>query len=1107
MPPSRPSVPSDVRPLLQTLPLPLAQLVLRALNAKNAPERHHSAYYLAECTIKLAASARIGVWLEHAALSNSDMTRRLESLVLPSMGHWCELLREISRDLSGRKDAALLPLAALGPELSRNRPEWTAVRALIERAQAEECVPGDGAKQSLKRGALGFFDIVVAYRNEVIGHGAQRSNAYYDDMGALLLAATLEVLGLPALFGGMELAHARSSESGKLEFHGFTGLAGVPLGQLAEGARAGELYLIGPMGRISLHPLVVFGQDEELGRERIGFINRTIRKSRKGADGDVEEIRRTDYLDYASGQTLSGVDSRAAVTALLARLRGKTISAVDIATAENATLSDASADASEETAQQSAVIGDFELLGELGRGSMGIVYKARQRSLKRLVALKVLPPSLSDDPIARKRFSREISALARCDHPNVVKILASGEDGARIYYAMEYVEGADLGRAYTVLSSWRGTDVALREGHLAAAISMSEGATKKDASLQDLPELERIPAPPVLAGRDLAERLTELFADVAEGLAHLHAAGVIHRDLKPSNLMLTADGNRIVIMDLGLARLADESKALTTSDVKILGTLRYMAPEQLQRQLIDVDARADIYGLGATLYELVTCRRVFDGDTEQRLIYQVLHDTPLAPRRVEPRISTDLAAVLSTAMAKSPSDRYPSAQAMADDLRAIAERRPIRARPPGVFRRVTLWFRRTSEKHGFAVAAGLIVLLAFFGVWSIRSAMAPRLCSSDDVDDCAKQCTRGHAGSCHALGVLYEHGSGVAKDEVRAAALFRKACDTGHVIACCTLGSMRLDGKGGAVDYQESAELYLRGCDENNAQCCNLLARVYQYGAGVSHDMARAAELYKKSCERGYATACSNLGRLLDDGTGVPRDAHAAHLLYEKSCTLGSAAGCGNLATSYVDGIFVKQDHERAFSLYTQGCDGGYSFACTGLGTMYENGQGVAKDPERAASLYKHACNDGFPPACSSLGLLYDSGTGVPKDEGRARVLYQQACEKQEAIGCFHLAEMLTEGRAVPKDERRALALFGDLCRRDMARACTSLSEFYRLGQVIPVNLARADELRQKACAGGDEQACTKMPPPKLAPSSHQEKATPPAKPVPPMKSEPLKQL
>ncbi len=651
------------RELMVTLPLPLAQLLRRAMNGKSAAERHHGAFYLAECTLKIASAARVGLWMERALVPGGDLARKLEALVLPSLGHWCELLRELSLSLSKRPDVALLPPICNASELARKRPDWTHVAALCRRGVELEIFGAEPAKQALRRGVLGFFDLVVAYRNVVIGHGAQRTTAFYDELARLLLDAVVEVLAEPALFGGLELAQARlelepDGEASRTTWYALTGLAGLPRDDDAGDATPGHLYLVGPGARVPLHPLVVYRQEDELGREQVGFLNKAARR-RADRDAPAGAVNRAEYLDYASGQTLDGVDTLTALTALLARLEGRAVTAAEVDQKTHETQAEASIEPGDDAAPAGATIGDFELAEELGRGSMGVVYKARQRSLGRVVALKVLPPALAADHVAQQRFKKEMLALARCDHPNVVRILATGTGGGNDYYAMEYVDGTDLARA---------------------------------------------PKIPV-------EHLAELFAGAADGLAHLHDNGVIHRDIKPGNLMLTADGKRVVIMDLGLAKLADESQALTSADVKILGTLRYMAPEQLQRRLVEVDARVDVYGLGAALYELATGRPIHDGETEVRLIQQVLNEEPTPPGRANPALPRDLAAVIQVATAKLPAQRYASAAAFADDLRAVAHDQPIRARPPGIARRAARWGRGHRAALA-AIGAALTALAA-----------------------------------------------------------------------------------------------------------------------------------------------------------------------------------------------------------------------------------------------------------------------------------------------------------------------------------------------------------------------------------------------------------
>src|SRR5262249_50325883 len=345
------------------------------------------------------------------------------------------------------------------------------------------------------------------------------------------------------------------------------------------------------------HPLVA-AREDGIGRLQVGFLNRTVRRTRKGEAGSVQELKRIDFLDYASGELFADADADEALRQLASSESHTQAHTVGVDTPEGPD--------DDEVLEANTVVGDFQLLSELGKGGMGVVYKATQLSVRRKVALKVLPASLAEDPVMISRFHREVTALQRCDHPNVVKVLTSGVDAGRHYYAMEFVQGANLARTLKVLSRWC-TSGQLKEGHLQAAVTSSgrPGHTADDPAMAVTAAVgagEPVPPlPPLTEGRPLESRLAELFADAASGLAHLHEAGVIHRDIKPANLMLTADAQRIVIMDLGVARLEDESRALTATDVKILGTLRYMPPEQLDRRRDALDPRADLYSLGVPL--------------------------------------------------------------------------------------------------------------------------------------------------------------------------------------------------------------------------------------------------------------------------------------------------------------------------------------------------------------------------------------------------------------------------------------------------------------------------------------------------------------------------
>jgi tRNA A-37 threonylcarbamoyl transferase component Bud32 len=294
-------------------------------------------------------------------------------------------------------------------------------------------------------------------------------------------------------------------------------------------------------------------------------------------------------------------------------------------------------------------LGDFRIIREVGRGGMGVVYEAEQISLNRRVALKVLRFGAVADEVAMGRFQREAETVARMHHTNIVPIFAVGsEEGVR-YYAMQFIEGRDL-------------SVRIREAR--------DGESEI--------------SPGQLAGWGL---------QAAEALAHAHQRGVIHRDIKPSNLILDQDG-RIWLTDFGLARRADDATLSVAG--ALLGTPRYMSPEQARATTNPVDHRTDIYSLGATLYELATRRPIFEAAHPHAVITQILNDEPLAPRRLAPELPRDLDTIILKCLAKDPGRRYASAQALADDLRAFLAGRPISARLPSLPERAARWAKKIA---------------------------------------------------------------------------------------------------------------------------------------------------------------------------------------------------------------------------------------------------------------------------------------------------------------------------------------------------------------------------------------------------------------------------
>jgi tetratricopeptide (TPR) repeat protein len=295
-------------------------------------------------------------------------------------------------------------------------------------------------------------------------------------------------------------------------------------------------------------------------------------------------------------------------------------------------------------------LGDYTLLRERGRGGMGVVYEAVDRRLGRRVALKVLPAHLTLQQQAVARFKREALAAARLDDPGIVKVFDVGSDGDTHWFAMELIEGRSLAEQRT---------------------------------------------PPV-------RRAVDWIRAVAESLQHAHEQGILHRDLKPSNILLRGNGTP-VLTDFGLAR--EVSMPSLTMTGGFLGTPNYVSPEQARGDALD--ARSDVFSLGATLYELCTGTKPFDAPDPQRVLHRVVHDDPRNPAAMRPSIDEDLAAVILRALEKSPDDRYASAGDLAADLAAWLERRPVSARPISQWTRTLRWVRREPLR------ATLAVVLAF----------------------------------------------------------------------------------------------------------------------------------------------------------------------------------------------------------------------------------------------------------------------------------------------------------------------------------------------------------------------------------------------------------
>jgi serine/threonine protein kinase len=343
---------------------------------------------------------------------------------------------------------------------------------------------------------------------------------------------------------------------------------------------------------------------------------------------------------------------------------------------------------------EAGTLGDFRLLREVGRGGMGVVYEAEQISLKRRVALKVLPFAAALDPRHLRRFRNEAQAAAQLHHPHIVAVHAVGCERGVHYFAMQFIDGQSLADVIA----------GLRQGCPPGPV---EGAAPPDADTAS--------AAALATGRSARDgtffrSVARLGVQAAEALDHAHQQGVIHRDVKPANLLLDAAGH-LWVADFGLARCPAEPALTCSGDV--LGTLRYMSPEQALAKRDLVDHRSDIYSLGATLYEALTLEPAYPGADREELLRQLAAGEPRPPRRLNPAVPVALETVVLKAMAREPERRYATAQELADDLRRFLEGRPVLASRPTWRERAGRWARRHRQA---VAAAALLLFLALAGL-------------------------------------------------------------------------------------------------------------------------------------------------------------------------------------------------------------------------------------------------------------------------------------------------------------------------------------------------------------------------------------------------------
>jgi serine/threonine protein kinase/tetratricopeptide (TPR) repeat protein len=702
--------------LLRRLPLPLAQLYRRAHNAKTARDAHDFAFYLWEAALKLLAGSA-AVSYRHEQPTDPKIAAALANLARPSLGHWCEIVRRLTPVLAQRGVAGYKAVEEIVYGRPRNDlPRCAGLFSALDFALGK----GGGPRPTVQVGDL--LDRLVEYRNKTSGHGAPAAHTSEMLRGladALMLAAGELFVRVDVLAGRrlMYVAEVRPVRGSWLVER--VELAGVAPWRVAslEVARAeGQpppaetgVYLADPAApddlaaMTRLHPYVVYEPESE----SVLFLN----AQRSG--------RRVELLCYTSGRTVELTGANAA-----------------------GSVRDGPDDEPAAADVDSAIgrcIGEYRLITELGRGAMGVVYRAWQPSLNREVAIKVQPRT--GDAKADARFRREVRALGRVEHPNLIKVHTSGSDGDYFYYTMELVEGAPLAAVSDALTQDGRTtvvDLPVFQEKVGKAYAAAKAAEKpltladkadpfkrrlgeKSRDLVSLPDLlleARQGKVPEL-GRDIVRQIVMLARQVAEAAHALHEAGILHRDIKPGNILVTADGNTAVLMDLGLAQLADDVEGRLTRTRQFVGTLRYASPQQVLASG-PLDRRADVYSLGATLWELLALRPLF-GATEitptMALMEMIQRNDPERVGRVNRAVDQDLEAVVHKCLEKSPDGRYPSAKELADDLGRWLEGKPVKARPVRRWERAWKWSKRRPLLSGLSAALVLAVVAGTVASW------------------------------------------------------------------------------------------------------------------------------------------------------------------------------------------------------------------------------------------------------------------------------------------------------------------------------------------------------------------------------------------------------
>jgi serine/threonine protein kinase len=557
------------------------------------------------------------------------------------------------------------------------------------------------------------------------------------------------------------------------------------------------------------------------------------------------------------------------------------------------------------------LVNRYEILEYVGKGGMGIVYKAHDRTLDETVAIKTLREQPFDDPSLTQRFLAEIKLARRVTHKNVCRIHDYGEARSVRFISMQFVDGIELGQ-----------------------MVRSRGRLSVDE------------------GYDVAFQLVD-------GLEAIHDQGIVHRDLKTSNVMIDRRGTAL-LMDFGIAKLWEgEAGTALTAHGQIVGTPQYMSPEQAQGE--PLDPRSDIYAIGVILFELFTGGRLFDASNFPAVLYKKLHEPLQLETGAAAHLPESLRPVIRKALATAAADRYPSTRELRTDLREAGGRTPVGQ--PDTRTAIVARVQELRDATPDAVAAvshppasgsrrkwlmtGMLLALVALISIAVRIGLPFFRSISSHVDSPA-----------------------VKTNAPPAAAVADRDSSRGPTTAASPSTTA---GRSNAPPIQPSTVVSTsttspdrgtNGCENGNAVTCVELAQT----AEKEKDFQRAAFLYGSACKEKVAAGCTGLGVLHNRGLGVTHDPVSAAEYYERGCNLGDMAGCNNLGTVYQFGSIGFQNSAKAAGLYERACSSSHMDGCANLGLLILGTAGAAPgETARARQLLEKACAAGIARACSKV--------------------------------------------------------------------------------------------------------------------------------------------